>query len=411
MIIVSKEDKDFLADDISDNENDNQNDDVNSLDEKIEGAENVSQTSEEFLCETSDKAESSILNEVNNEVDDVKEAEEDNGYSSQFGELDEFVDNSADIDSDMKSKKQSKPLSTKQVLIIAVIVIVAVAVIGLGAYFIFFNNSIKSGAWIPVTIDETTQEVIESEDDTIKQYYKFTDNEMVVYYANSYAANESACEISYEGDTIVMQDGTNLKLTYDISGNLIKGKYLTLTIAGYEDQPLSFKWSSNVETPELTGPKFTKNDKILGYWKYSNGSNIVYKEFTADGFTNEYTAYEGTYQKYSQMYNFDGKNVITLSSGGTDIYGATVEPGAEETTQAEIDGDTLTLYMNSIPYEFTKSSKEEYEEFKSSVIAGTYEYPTVDYSQYEVATTETTKDTTEKTTEGTTEVITETVSE
>ena len=407
MIIVSKEDKDFLADDVFDNENDNQDVDVDSLEnENSEDTGEIAQTSEEVLNENSDMADS----DISNEVDGGENEEDTNGYSSQFGELEEFVENSTETDSeaDVASKKQSKPLSTKQISIIAVIVIVAVAVIGLGAYFIFFNNSIKSGAWIPVTIDETTQEVIELEDETTKQYYKFTDTEMIVYYSNSYAANESSCEIIYEGNTFVMQDGTSLTLTYDVSGNIIQGKFLTLTIAGYEDQPLTFKWSSNVETPELTGPEFTKNDEIIGYWKYSNGSNIVYKEFTEDGVTNEYTAYEGTCQKYSQMYNFDGENVITLSPGGTDIYGTTIDPGTEETNQAVIEGDTLTLYMSSIPYEFTKSSKEEYEEFKSSAVAGTYEYPTVDYSQYEVATTETA---TEETTEEATETVTETASE
>lgn len=397
MIIVSKEDKDFLADDDFENGAEDQN--------PVSSERESTESDEEVVAE--EKADESSC-------EDNEDITDDNGYSSQFGELEEFVDNSTDLEnaSVASAEKKRKSLSTKQISIIAVVAIVLVAVIALGAYFVFFNNSIKSGAWVPVSIDETTQEVIESDDETTKQYYKFTDTQMVVYYANGYATSESSCNITYDGNTFVMQDGTGLTLTYEISGNLIKGKFLTLTIAGYEEQPLTYKWSPNVDIPELTGPEFTVNEEILGYWKYTNGSNIVYKEFTEDGITNEYTAYEGTRQKYSQMYNYDGENITTLSPGGTNLYGETVDPGTEETNQAVIEGDTLTLYQSSIPYEFTRSSKEEYEEYESAVLAGTYEYPTVDYSQYEVDTEVATTETTEEvTTEAVTEVATEEVTQ
>ena len=399
---MSKEDKDFLSDDTFDTENDTQNTEAESS--KDENAEVEEEAVAEVASEDTD----------NNDTWKDDSTSDDSGYSSQFGELEEFLDDSTDSEAEAiaDAEKNRKPMSTKKLSIIAVVAIVLVAVIALGAYFVFFNKSIKSGAWVPVSIDETTQEIIESEDETTKQYYKFTDTQMIVYYGNSYATSESCCDVTYEGNTFVMQDGTNLTLTYEISGNLIKGKLLTLTIAGYEDQPITYKWAPFVEIPELEGPEFTLNDEIIGYWKYTNGTNVVYKEFTEDGVTNEYSAYEGTKQMYSQKYNFDGENITTLSPGGTNLYGETIEPGTEETNQLTIDGDTLTLYQSSLPYEFTRATKEEYDEYMSAVLAGTYEYPTVDYSQYETATeVATSEDTNEGATEATTEADTEEVTE
>ena len=86
------------------------------------------------------------------------------------------------------------------------------------------------------------------------------------------------------------------------------------------------------------------------------------------------------------MYNFDGENVVTLAPGGTNMYGETIDPGTEESNPAVIEGDKLTLYQSSVPYEFTRSSKDEYDAFEKAVMDGTYEYPTTDMSQYETAT-------------------------
>lgn len=379
---MSREDKDFLTDDIFDTQNDNQNTDVDSLEEN----------SEEILWGNFDETKSNISDEADNFE---KMEQQNNSYSSQFDEIGEFVYNGTDTEESAISQKQSKPLSTKKITIIAVVAILAIATIALGVYFVCFNRSIESGVWIPVTIDEKTNEIIEPEDKTVTQYYKFTDKDMIIYYSNGYAENESSYEITYEKDnTIVVNDGTDFAFKYDVSGNLIEGKLLTLTVAGVEDQPITFKWSK--ETSGLTGPDFTKNDEILGYWKYDSGNNIVYKEFTKDGVTNEYAVHRGTCQKYSQKYNFDGENIVTLSPGGTDVYGTAIEPGTEEKNKATIDGNKLTLYVSDIPYEFTKSSKEEYEEFKAAAIAGTYEYPTEEY---------------QVTTEAITEVVTELATE
>lgn len=381
MIIVSKENKDFLTvDDIFGTENDSQDTNVNSFEENSENTEN-------FSFGNSDVTNSDIPNEA---------VEQNSGYSSQFGELEDLVDNSTNTEDSTVSQNQNKPSSKAPVVIIAVVAILVVASIALGVYFLFFNNnsnSIKSGAWVPVTIDETTKEIVEPEDETVNQYYKFTDTDMTVYYSNGYAANEQTYKVTYKDYSLTINDGQELTFNYMISGNFIQGKTLTLTIPGYDDQPMTFKWIPNAKKSELTGPEFTKNDKIIGYWKFEMPGNIIYKEFTEDGVTNEYATFQGTCQKYSQMYNFDGENLITLSPGSSDMSGE-IKPGTEEKNEVKIDGDKLTLYMSGIPYEFTKSSKEEYEEFKEASISGTYEYPTIDYSQYEIPT-ETTTDATE----------------
>lgn len=390
MIIVSKEDKDFLTDDIFDAENNSQNTDVDSFEENLESNEEFTQNSEDLWGDFG-ATESNTSNEA---------TEQNNGYSSQFGELEDIVDDSTDTENNAESQEQVKSASTKSVLVMAVVVILIVATIGLGAYFLFFNKSITSGVWVPVTVDETTKEIIEPEDDTIIQYYKFTDTDMIAYYSNGYAANESSGKIMYKDNTFSMADDANLVFKYEITSDGIKGKRLTLTIAGYEDQPMIFKWEPSAKVAKLTGPDFTVNDEILGFWKYEKEDFVTYKEFTKDGVTNEYTVYMGNCQIFSQKYNFDGENIVTLSPGGTDIYGATIEPGKEEKSPATLEGDKLTLHLSGIPYEFTKSSEKEYKEFKKAAMEGTYEYPTANQIEYEVAPAATDEAT------GATEVIT-----
>lgn len=400
MIIMSEKEKDFLTDDCFDDENDTQNKKALSLNK--EDTEGTQQEFEEEKpsVEASDEEKSNIFDEI----EDVTEGE---GYTSQFGELEEFVDGStAEAEATTESKKQ--PMSTKKLAIIAVVAILAVAVIAFGVYYAFFNKSIKSGVWVPVQIDETTQEIVEPEDDSTKQYYKFTNKGMIACYGNGYALSESFCELKYDANSFVMQDGSNLTLNYEVTGNLIEGRYMKLTIAGYEDQPITYKWAPFVKIPKLTGPEFTKNEAIIGYWKFESGSTVAYKEFTEDGFTNDYVIYPGMKQVSTQKYNFDGKNLVTLSAGGTNMYYEQIEPGTEEKYEATVEGDKLIVTQNGYPIEFTKATKEEYDEFEASALAGTYEYPTVDYSQYEELASEMTSEgTTVDATEAVTEEITE----
>ncbi len=378
----------------------------------------MSNDNKEIFGEDNPFTSDSQLNDTNYTEEPVvgfTEDEPKEEYSSQFGELEEFLEDYDTVNEEAEATaiNAKKGLSTKATAIIAVIAVLLVAIIALGAYFVFFNNSIKMGVWVPVTLDEATQEYVETDQDGVKQYYKFTNTHMIYCFGNEYASSCSESEIELADGSIVMKDGSSFTLNYEVTGNLIKGKYLTLVIAGYEDQPLTYKWKIAEKMPEHQGPDFTKNDEILGYWVYTNayGEN-VYKEFTDDGVTNEYTAYQGTVKSYTQKYNFDGENVITLSPGGTDLYGAEIAPGSEDKNQAVIDGDTLTLYQYEMPYEFKKSSKEDYEKYRDAVLAGTYEYPTEDLSQYELSTeVVTTELTTEATTEATTEEVTEAVTE
>lgn len=405
MIIMSEKDKDFLTDDCFDDENDSQNKKALSLDK--EDTESAQQEfEEESSVETSEEEESNIFDEIEN-------ATEGEGYESQFGELEDFVDDNTDeVEAESATESKKQPMSTKKLAIIAVVAILAVAVIAFGVYYVFFNKSIKGGVWVPVQIDEATQQIVEPEDESTKQYYKFTNEGMIACYGNGYALSESSCNLEYNANSFVMQDGSNLTLNYEITGNLIEGKYLKLTIAGYEDQPITYKWAPFVKIPELTGPEFTKNEAIVGYWKFESGSTVAYKEFTEDGFTSDYVIYPGMKQVSTQKYNFDGKNLVTLSAGGTNMYYETIEPGTEEKYEAKIEGDKLIVTQNGYPIEFTKSTKEKYDEFEASALAGTYEYPTVDYSQYEELASEMTSEgTTVDATEAVTEAVTEDITE
>lgn len=401
---MSEKDKDFLSDDFFEKENDDQSNEVDALEnEETEVAQQESQ--DEFFADSLDEKESYIF-------DKLEKNTESNSYESQFGELEDYVDSSADENAEADTAESKKePMSTKKLAIIAVVSILVVATIALGVYYAFFNKSIKSGVWVPVTIDETTQEVVELEDESTKQYYRFTNKGMEVFYGNGYATSESSCNLTYNANSFVMQDGSNLTLNFEVTGNLIEGKFMKLTIAGYEDQPITYKWAPFVKIPDITGPEFTKNEDILGFWKYENGSTVVYKEFTDDGYTNDYVIYSGMKQKSTQKYNFDGKNIVTLSPGGTNMYYEQIEPGTEEKFPLTIEGDKLTVDQNGVPVEFTKATKEEFEKFEAEVLAGTYEYkedPTIDYSQYEELPTESS---TEATTDSVTETVTEEITE
>lgn len=328
-------------------------------------------------------------------------------YTSQFGELEEFLedyDTVTEEAGDVKSENTNNTTSTKKTAIIAVVAVLLVAVIALGAYFLFFDRSIKFGVWVPVTLDEKTNEYVEL-NETIKEYYKFTDTEMTQCFGNEYATSITKTAIEFHDNTLKINDSTGLTVQYSVSGNMIKGKYLTLVIPGYEKEPITYKWTLSVKMPKHKGPEFKKNDSILGYWVLTNDyGEKVYKEFTEDGTTNEYTAYKGTEKFYSQKYNFDGENIITLSPGGQDVNGQEITSGTEDKNKAVLDGDTLTLYQYDMPFTFKKSSKEDYEKYRDSVLAGTYEYPTADLSQYQIPTEIVT---TELTTEAVTEAVTE----
>lgn len=397
---MSEKDKDFLAKDCFDSENDDQSNEVNSLENED------TEVAQQEPADSIDENESNIFDELEKDT-------ESEGYESQFGELEDYVDSSSDenAEAEVTTENKKQPMSTKKLAIIAVVSILVVAIIAFGVYYAFFNKSIKSGVWVPVTIDEATQEIVESEDDSTKQYYKFTDKGMEVYYGNGYATSESSCELTYNANSFTMQDGSNLTLNYEITGNLIDGKFMKLTIAGYEDQPITYKWSPFVKIPDIEGPEFTKNDDIVGYWKYENGSTVVYKEFTDDGFTKDNVVYPGMKQVSIQKYNFDGKDIVTLSPGGTNMYYEQIKPGTEEKFSATIEGDKLIVNQSGAPIEFTKVTKEEYEKFEAEALAGTYEYkedPTIDYSQYEELATElSTEETTDSATEAVTEEITE----
>ena len=121
--------------------------------------------------------------------------------------------------------------------------------------------------------------------------------------------------------------------------------------------------------------------------------------------------YPGMKQVSIQKYNFDGKDIVTLSPGGTNMYYEQIKPGTEEKFSATIEGDKLIVNQSGAPIEFTKATKEEYEKFEAEALAGTYEYkedPTIDYSQYEELATElSTEETTDSATEAVTEEITE----
>lgn len=332
--------------------------------------------------------EDNSLNIDNKEkLEDVSDNKDDesNSYSSQFGELEDFVDDYSSEDFDGKVAestlpKQKKKIKKSTLITTIVIAVVVVAALAVGAYFVFFNNTIK-GVWV-------------MEDSDMKIFYTFTDDELVMSVDTEYMSESMSYQLSYkdEGTYCYMSAG-NISQTYnyEISGNLIFGKTLTISSADYQEaEPLVLTYAFAKDNVEMKGPDFTKNDSIIGYWKFSNPmyGYDSYMEFTDDGTVYNRAVTPLYTDILSFKYNYDGKQITTLSSGGTNSSGETVEAGSESKMDAVVKDGKLTITSNGYDTVYEKSSKEDFEKYKASVLDGTYEAPTMSMEDIMNASTE-----------------------
>lgn len=400
------------------NENEFEKTSENILNDEFE-SEDISVENDNSDVPEEDEVTSKKVNLEKNVIETYEDdtEEEDEKYVSQFGELEDFVEgyqsedfNSGSIESVMPPKKK---MSQKTLVTIIVTVAVIVVALAVGAYFVFFNNSVK-GTWIYT--DENT---------STSSYYVFTGNQMQIIAGDDYMSQKNTySNVKYEGNTISIMSGENIgaQYTYTITGNLIQGKTLTLSMDGYTVAELTNAWK--IELPEeLKGPDFEKNDDIVGVWKNADVTGYVdYMSFSDDGLMIQVMGDNSSIQEVTQKYNFDGE-AINLKYDDTDYpVTARIEDGKLIVTSSKLDTSTFTYQEVEIVYE--KVTQEEFDETKKSLLAGTCEIPTsaptsassTEQSATEATTEETseqssTEATAEETSEQTTETATELVTE
>lgn len=331
---------------------------------------------------------------------------EEKKYTSQFGELEEYVEGydkndfteEALAETNAKNKKKMKASAKITIAVIAVIVL---AVLAAGVYFVFFNKAIQ-GKWIVNQTNDSTGQ-------TSTAYYNFGDNYLeVISYDNYIYQKNTYTDVKYESNSFsIFQDGeVIIKFLYDVQGNLIQGKTLTLTIEGYGDEG-KFDMTNTWDIPaydSLQGPEFKNNDSIIGVWKKEDTSSlsygyIEYVRFDENGFMTQYSGYNSRIVETVQKYNFDGKNI-------------TMKYDNEYSVEASVKNNKLSIntenaYVGKITVDYNKLSEEDFNKVISTLKAGEYEMPTQAQMNDDVQLPETeTSDSTEITSE--TENVTET---
>ena len=274
-----------------------------------EAPEDTEKSSDINSEKSDDSNKEDILSEFSYDDDD------DEKYTSQFGELEDYVEGYDKNDftektlaeTEAKNKKKMKA-STK--VTIAIITLIVLSALAASVYFVFFNNTIK-GKWVVNQTDDNTGQ-------TSSAYYNFGDNYLEVISYDDYIYQKNTyTDVKYEDNTFsIIQDGqVIIKFLYDVRGNLIQGKTLTMTIDGYGDDG-KFDMTNTWEIPgaeSLKGPEFKNNDSILGIWKKDDSAvsygYIEYVRFDDNGFMTQYSGYNSRIVETIQKYNFDGKNI------------------------------------------------------------------------------------------------------
>ncbi len=330
-----------------------------------------------------------ILSGVQSLKDEVEQEEDNGGYVSQFGELEEFTE-----DTEENTVVTKKPRSTKKVVVVSIIVVCLLLAGALGVYFAFFDKSIY-GTWVNTqTTSDGTQ---------LSTYYVFERNSLETYSANEYVHQRTVYnQVKYDENTFgILQNGeVSMNCSYSVTGNLIKGKKLSYTMKGYEEQPpVEMDKVSKKDLPnadDLKGPKFKLNDKIVGVWeKEDNVGYMEYLIFDETGKMTVFNADNSSMQENIQKYNFDGKE-LTMAGDTEDTK-----------IKASIDGKTFSvtiesMYVGEIVQKYNKITDEEFTQIKSKLKEGTYEIPT----NPTVPVTEATENATESMTETVTELVT-----
>ncbi|MEE1056350.1 MAG: hypothetical protein UH239_03785 [Acutalibacteraceae bacterium] len=353
-----------------------------SIIENVDNTENsdvsVSNTAENYIETVDENAENAEESNSNDESEDNENSE----YTSQFGELEGFVEGyekndfdggvAVDVMPEKKKKMEQKTLVT--IIVVVTIVIIGLAV---GGYFVFFNKSIQ-GTWM------------EEGEDGVNTYYVFKGNSFEIISGNEYTTQKNVySDVQYDGSTMsIMAYGeVYMRFTYSVSGNLIQGKTLSLTMEGYESSgAIELKNAWNVDVPqELSGPEFKKNDDIIGIWKGIDTDGYVdYIVFDENGNMTQVMGDNSRINETKQKYSFDGSQINMKYED------------QEYSVTASVDGEKLQITsFNQYTYtetvmNYEKTTQEEYDKVLSSLEARNCEIPTMPATESSTSSTEAT---------------------
>lgn len=386
------------------NEEKNLNEGQDSI--SLEKADEVIEQEQNFVSleKPNDSVEEVIeVEETSEEETDENQATESEEYTSQFGELEGFVENYNPENAGQTLEKQKKPVNKKKLAIILGVVVVLLAVIAVAVYFVFFNNSPK-GVWV---LNET------SEDGSTAQqvYYKFNDGSLETVVGNDYMTQTTVySKVNYGNNAFSIVGGDTddyiQNFSYTMSGNLIQGKTMEFSFDKYPDEKTSIVKVDNVGVPtELKGPKFKLNKDIVGVWKNTAKSGYLeYLVFDENGYLTEKSVDSKYYNaERTQRYNYD-KSQLTMSSEGEDYnVPAEIRKGKLYITSTNMyTGEAYEI-------EYEKVSDSDYKKFKEELSACSVEIPTDDLVVHSSQTEDETG-TEESSKASTTEAVTEGVS-
>lgn len=290
----------------------------------FEPEETAQDNTNDFETEVNEAGQEETQVEEVTDADEVYETEtEEDGYDSQFGELDDATVDSAYEAVNPFGTTEVKKKSVKTPIIITAIVVVVLALLAGAAYFIFFDNSIN-GVWQSVQYyDKTTGSTVASgkEDDKNTQkvvtYYEFKDDKLTLYSGDEYmqSKNTFTCKITVkeEKTTIEVVEDKQTLATFDakIDGNGFTGKNLTLTMQG-STEPMKFTKVFSPDLGELKKlDKFKVDKKIVGNWE--NKENKVTYNFGEDGVVIMTNTSTGISER-KMAYRVDGTKLYTKST-------------------------------------------------------------------------------------------------
>ncbi len=277
--------------------------------------------------------------ELTSENDNIKSMEDTDSIDSENTEYTDNTDNaystetdSADTtgyaDNNPESNVKATPVKSKRLIQFPLIIaacILAVAMLAFGIWKVFFDTSIE-GTWVMENSSNTaTPDQTDNKLDSnlyVKFSSKIVDEENGYKEISAYQGTQERYELyitdENEDGTKSLQSSMGLAGEYQVTGNWITGRTLTITAASYDGTEVQqvFRSASlpKVELPPVSD-EFKVNEDVIGEWNESE-FQITYT-FREDGtFTcNQYgsSIVNGTYVVYEE----EGK--ITLKYIGQEI--------------------------------------------------------------------------------------------
>jgi hypothetical protein len=189
-----------------------------------------------------------------------------------------------DVLKDLEQTEKKSKVKLQTPIIIAACVLV-VAVLAFFCFKLFFSNSVV-GTWV-VKSDATSDEATEEDDSSVIYYTFNSDNTASLTIGTMqvkgewWYSDESGATTDQPSDNIYISISYffNGIFQYDLNGNSITGRELTLTSS--EGTAYDFVYKEIPESTLKPADDFKADEDLIGKWNNAS-SNITY-EFNKDG--------------------------------------------------------------------------------------------------------------------------------